>query len=528
MSLAIVNSRALSGIDAPLINIEVHLTNGLPALSMVGLPEAAVRESKDRVRSAIINSNFEFPRRKITINLAPADLPKEGGRYDLAIALGILAASGQIPKNSLEPIEFLGELALSGKLRSVSGVLPASIACANAKRSLFVAQDNAQEAALPQQANILAADSLLSVCNHLFKKVDLSYQAKEITDQHTQNTQHNNLGENHRKDNTVDMSDVKGQARAKRALKIAAAGAHNLLFIGPPGTGKTMLATRLPSILPPLNEQETIQVASVYSIHPEQNMQRGWPVRPYRNPHHTASAVAMVGGGSHPKPGEVSLAHCGILFLDEFPEFDRKVLEVLREPLESGVIHIARAAKQVSFPANFQLIAAMNPCPCGYYGDNDSHCQCTLDQIQRYRAKLSGPLLDRIDLHVEVLRVKAKHFLYEAQIENDDKKNHNHEDREDSNSIRQCVTQARLLQFERQQQHNGQLTNKGIKKYCQLQSDALGLLMNANETLNFSPRTHHRILKVARTIADLDSSEKIQEQHMAEAISFRKLERIYR
>lgn len=510
MSLAIVHSRALVGIDALPVTVEVHLTNGLPALSIVGLPEAAVRESKDRVRSAIINSNFEFPRRKITINLAPADLPKEGGRYDLAIALGILAASEQIPKRALANAEFLGELALSGELRPISGVLPAAIACEQIDRFLFVAKNNAEEATLPAQSKIVAGDSLLAICQHLCQKIDLRVYRSQYSEQ-TDATSSENF---------FDIGEVKGQARAKRALEIAAAGAHNLLLIGPPGTGKTMLATRLPTILPPLNEQEAIEVASIYSIHQKNGLHKQWKKRPCRAPHHTASAVALVGGGSIPKPGEISLAHMGVLFLDEFPEFDRKVLEVLREPLESGEIHISRAARQVTFPANFQLIAAMNPCPCGYFGagngSGNNRCTCTLDQVQRYRAKLSGPLLDRIDLHVEVPMLEKTHFLSNTTATNTN---------ENSASVRTRVLTARQLQEQRQHCTNANLSNQDIEKYCQLNAEAHSLLNNAMESLHFSPRAYHRILRVARSIADLALSAAINEQHIAEAISFRALDR---
>ncbi len=501
MSLAIVHSRALCGIEALPVTVEVHLTNGLPSLSIVGLPEAAVRESKDRVRSAIINSGFEFPRRKITINLAPADLPKEGGRYDLAIALGILAASEQIETEQLLQTEFLGELALSGELRAVSGVLPASIACKQAQRHICVAPRNVIEACLPEQVCVISGKSLLEVCNHLQGEINLQVAAQQHVAPPAPIL--------------FDLADVRGQERAKRALEVAAAGLHNLLFIGPPGTGKTMLASRLPSILPELGSEASIEVASIYSIHQKGGLHTHWQRRPFRNPHHTASAVALVGGGSNPRPGEISLAHHGVLFLDEFPEFDRKVLEVLREPLESGEIHISRAARQVRFPANFQLIAAMNPCPCGYYG-NPARCSCSPDQVQRYRAKLSGPLLDRIDLHVEVPMLAKEDFLSADKTKAAG---------ESSSAVRERVIRAHAKQQTRQQKNNAQLENKELEQHCQLKTESRQLLNQAMERLNFSPRAYHRILKVARTIADLEGSEHIEQKHLAEAISFRALDR---
>jgi len=379
MSLAIIYTRAKLGINAPLVTVEVHISSGLPSLAIVGLPETAVKESKDRVRSAILNSYLEFPARRITVNLAPADLPKEGGRYDLAIALGILAASGQIPTQALHRYEFIGELALSGELRSVTGALPTALACADDQRELIISQPSASEAAL-SNIRVFGAQSLLQVCAHLHDREHL-HQAippEAIDIEHT-----------------LDMLDVKGQSQAKRALEIAASGGHNILLYGPPGTGKTMLASRLPGILPALDEREMIEVAAVYSV-AAQTQAHSWRKRPFRAPHHTASATALVGGGSNPKPGEISLAHCGVLFLDELPEFPRPVLEVLREPLESGEIRISRARAQVCFPARFQLVAAMNPCPCGYYGNNDNRCRCTVDQVRRYRDRMSGPMLDRI------------------------------------------------------------------------------------------------------------------------------------
>ena len=495
MSLAIVYSRAKSGVDAPLVTVEVHLSNGLPCLNIVGLPETAVKESKDRVRSAIINSHFEFPSRRITINLAPADLPKEGGRFDLPIALGILAASGQIPTESLQHHEFLGELGLTGELRAIQGALPAAIKSTDASRALVIPPTNADEAALCEQAAIYCAENLLQLSAHLHDREKLTPCTANRNTELVDNAY-------------PDLNEVKGQAQAKRALEIAAAGNHNLLFSGPPGTGKTMLASRLPGILPPLSQAEMLAVATVASISP-QHSRPSFFQRPFRNPHHTASAVALVGGGSNPKPGEISLAHHGVLFLDELPEFQRSVLEVLREPMESGEIMISRASQQVSFPANFLLIAAMNPCPCGYYGDLHRACRCTPDQLRRYRDKISGPLLDRIDIHVSVNRLAANAFSQTTNTE------------ENSATIRQRVIQARAQQQQRQQKTNAALTNKEINQHCQLSSDDQNLLEQAVTQLHLSPRAYHRILRVARTIADLAEAPQIASQHLAEAIGYR-------
>ncbi|MBL4607980.1 MAG: YifB family Mg chelatase-like AAA ATPase, partial [Pseudomonadales bacterium] len=460
MSLAIVHSRARVGMDAPKVTVEVHLSPGLPGLSIVGLPEAAVRESKDRVRSALINASFEFPARRITINLAPADLPKEGGRYDLAIALGVLAASGQIPAESLKNKEFYGELALSGELRPITGLLPAAVACAREGHDLFVPQDNAKEANLPSEANVFAASHLLQVCAHLNGAERLAQVYASTTEVKP-------------RPNAPDLKDVKAQHQAKRALEIAAAGGHSLLMVGPPGTGKTMLASRLPSILPPLTEEEALEVAAIRSIS-GQNVERTieqWQNRPFRSPHHTASGVALVGGGSQPKPGEISLAHCGILFLDELPEFDRKVLEVLREPLESGEIMISRAAQQACFPARFQLITAMNPCPCGYAGDSSGRCHCTPEQINRYRMKLSGPLLDRIDMHIKVPAI-APSTLRSISGES-----------ESSQTVQERVIIARTQQLERQNKANFLLQGSEIENHCALSEEQHQLLEKAAEQL---------------------------------------------
>ncbi len=500
MSLAIVHTRARMGIEAPPVRVEVHLSNGLPGLSIVGLPEAAVKESKERVRSALINSQFEFPARRITINLAPADLPKEGGRFDLAIAIGILAASGQVPADKLSHVEFIAELALTGELRAVDAVLPAAIACGKVKRALVLASENKIEASLCNSAALYHAPDLLAVCAHLHERSRLSkivFSPPSV------------------ESSLPDFSEVRGQAMAKRALEIAAAGGHNILLYGPPGTGKTMLASRLPSIMPPLTQEESLSVASIHSLCGYQYCQ--WLSPPFRSPHHTASAVSLVGGGSHPRPGEISLAHHGVLFLDELPEFQRHVLEVLREPLESGEIRIARAAAQLTFPARFQLVAAMNPCPCGYFSSSTfkNRCRCTQEQIQRYRQKISGPLLDRIDLHIAVNEMPLAEMTAASSTQYV----------ESSRDIRQRVISARSFQIKRQQVVNADLSVKDIQLHCHLGEEEQILLSKAIDTLGISVRAYHRIIKVARTIADLDKSPLIHTQHIAEALSLRNFDR---
>lgn len=495
MTLAITYSRAQLGINAPCVTVESHLSNGLPSLTLVGLPETAVRESKDRVRSAIINARFEFPARRITLNLAPADLPKEGGRFDLAIALGILASSGQIPVEPLKNSECLGELALSGHLRPIKGVLAAALAAREAGRVLFVPKENAEEASLATGLTVYAVDHLLEVAAHFSGQAVLTpFQSKgllRVTEPYP------------------DLVDVQGQVAAKRALLIAASGAHNLLFSGPPGTGKTLLASRLPGILPELTEQEALEVASIYSIADVKPLSH-WPQRPFRAPHHTLSAAAMVGGGSKPQPGEVTLAHQGVLFLDEFTEFDRRVLEVLREPLENHEIMVARAKEKSLFPAKFQLVAAMNPCSCGYLGDIAKSCRCSPEQIKRYQARLSGPLLDRIDLHVQVARETLS--LSSAPC-------HQLTTKEAAKQ----VAQARAVQQQRQGCPNAYLNAKQLQVFCQLSKEDQVWFEQAGEKLGLSLRALHRCLKVARTLADMERESMIKRKYLAEVLHYRSL-----
>lgn len=490
MSFAIVISRAALGLQAPEIQVEVHLSQGLPALTIVGLPEAAVRESKDRVRSAIINSGFEFPNRRLTINLAPADLPKDGARLDLPIALGILAASGQLDANTLLNHEFVGELALNGELRAIPGVMAVARASNLAKRALLVPKDNGIEAARIPNVTVFAAQNLKQICAHLQQVERLPAVQHEPTTQPL---------------HVLDMADVKGQHRARRALEIAAAGGHSLLFSGSPGTGKTLLASRLPGILPPLTDDESLEVASVYSI-ANHDIQFG--ERPFRAPHHTASAAALVGGGSKPRPGEISLAHHGVLFLDELPEFDRKVLEVLRQPLESKEVVISRVARQITLPANFQLIAAMNPCPCGYAFDSSNRCKCTADMVSRYRGRLSGPLMDRIDLHIDVPALPTTDLQSKTSGET-------------SADIRKRVIAARERQIKRQGVANAGLNPQLLDQFANLGESEQRIISMAQQRLNLSARAYHRVLRVARTIADLNNDEHITTGHLTEALSYR-------
>jgi len=496
--LATLLSRAQNGLEADLVTVEVHLAPGLPGLGIVGLPEAAVREAKDRVKAAITTCGYRFPVQRITCNLAPADLPKEGTRFDLAIALGILAASEQIPLERLAGIEVLGELSLSGEVRAVPGTLPAALKSAAAGHALLVPAANVAEACLAPAARVFAAAHLGALCAELHEN---RLAAACAAPPHAGDV------------SAPDLADVRGQAQAKRALEVAAAGGHSLLLVGPPGAGKSMLAQRLPGILPPLSEAEALDVAAVASIGRGGFDARDWGRRPYRAPHHTASGVALVGGGSTPRPGEITLAHHGVLFLDELPEFDRRSLEVLREPLESGRITVSRAARQVDYPARFQLVAACNPCPCGWLGDASGRCRCTPEQVLRYRAKISGPLLDRIDLQLFVPRVEPAQLGTRAAAA------------EASADVRARVIAARSLQLERQGCTNAQLHGQALDRHARPDREAEQLLQAAMARHLLTARSYHRCLRVARTLADLENAPTIGAAHAAEALRYRELDR---
>ncbi|MDQ2043821.1 YifB family Mg chelatase-like AAA ATPase [Pseudoalteromonas sp. 20-92] len=496
MSLARIFSRAQVGISAPEVIVEVHLGNGLPAFHIVGLPEASVKESKDRVRSALENSQFGFPDQRITVNLAPADLPKDGGRFDLAIAVGILVASGQIVCPDIHKYEFYGELALNGEIRGVNAILPSVLAAKEQDRCCFLPFANDSLASLVNGVKRKAVSSIQEVWGDL-----LNQQPLPLNIEYPDCTQ--------APDFLLDLSDVKGQPGAKRVLEIAAAGGHNLLFLGPPGTGKSMLAQRMATIMPTMSDDEAISTAALYSIIGQSIDLTNWRQRPFRNPHHTCSAVALVGGSSNPKPGEISLAHNGVLFLDELPEFERKVLDSLREPMETGTVTISRAARQMEFPAQFQLITALNPSPTGSHTDK----RATPDQVMRYLSRVSGPFIDRIDLQIELPRLTSVE-LQSTQPE------------ESSAEVRVRVEAAYYLQLKRQGKVNARLNNKEMSVHCVLAPAELQFLARASEKLSLSPRSYHRVIKVARTISDLKGAENITLNELKEALNYRAFERL--
>lgn len=517
MSYATVHSCTLAGVQALPVTVEVHISGGLPGMSIVGLPQSAVRESKDRVKAAIQHMGLNFPQVKIIVNLAPADLPKRGGRFDLPIALGILQASGQLPEEALAGLMVLGELGLTGELRSVTGILPTAYAFADSDYSLYIPLVNAEEALRSSRTRVFAADSLQQAFRQLSRR-----QQEPLVPQRLQQGDGSSPPLDQRVTDThvslsssasvPDMADVIGQYKARRALEIAAAGGHNLLMAGPPGTGKSMLASRLPGIQPPMSEAEAMESASIASVSYTGFEAGRWGIRPFRAPHHTASGVALVGGGSNPMPGEISLAHHGVLFLDELPEFSRTVLDVLREPMETGHITVSRAARQAEFPARFQLVAAMNPCPCGFYNDSSTRCHCTPDVIMRYQSRISGPFLDRMDLHVDMQR-EVHQAVAGSQSGSS---------AESSAQIRQRVVLARERQLARQGMMNAALAPLALHRHASLDRQARDLIREASTRLNLSLRAQHRLLRVARTIADLDGQSSVGSEHLAESLSYRR------
>jgi len=522
MSVAIIACRAQIGLEAPSVCVEVSLGSGLPTFTIVGLPATVVKESKDRVRAALINSNFEFPAGRITVNLSPADIPKRGGRFDLPIALGILLASGQIKTHLPQAArttscEFYGELGLSGELKPVGGLLLAAAHAARDGNEMLIPRGSADEvrvllraAASPPvredtpQTGVLvvrAAEHLLDVCNHVSGTEVLPPLAPSSASLIAHG------------DGALDLRDVRGQVQAKRALTIAAAGGHSLLMLGPPGIGKSMLAMRLPTLLPPMTDAEALEVAAIASASAAGFNAESFGRRPVRTPHHTASAVSLIGGGTRARPGEVSLAHHGVLFLDELLEYDRRALEALREPMESGVVCVSRAAMQARYPAEFLLVAAMNPCPCGRYGDNTGNCRCTPAQVAQYRGRISAPLLDRFDIHLELPRVDLSDFDDSALLG------------ESSTTVAARVARAREIQIARQGKCNARLTDAQIGRFCTADKEGRAILDRAMKMLGFSARARQRIVKLARTIADLQCAEVVGVSHVSEAVMYRTLDR---
>ena len=499
MPLAKVNSAAVLGLDAFPVEVEVDISNGLPSFSIVGLPDKAIEESKERVRSAIKNSGANFPMKRITVNLAPADIKKEGPAYDLAIAVAILIADEQLPEISSD-ILLVGELALDGKLRHINGILPIVVNLSKDYSAIVLPIANADEASLVENIEILSAESLKDLIFHFKKEKEISPYIHKIKIEPSINYEY-------------DLAHIKGQEQAKRALEIAAAGGHNLLFSGPPGSGKTLLARTIPSIMPKLNKDEILEVTKIYSV--AGLLTGNKPIvfeRPFRSPHHTTSSVALVGGGTYPRPGEITLSHRGVLFMDEFAEFPRSVLEALRQPLEDGIITVSRAQGSITYPAKFILVAAQNPCPCGYLGDTKKNCICSPVQIMRYQKRVSGPLLDRIDIHIEVPRVEYEKLASDQEAEA-------------SNKVRDRVEKARVIQLKRFKKTNSEMTPREIKKYCPLNEETKNIFKLAMNQYDLSARQYTRILKVARTIADLSDSEEIQKEHLAEALQYRTKEK---
>ncbi|MGV0005643.1 MAG: YifB family Mg chelatase-like AAA ATPase [Candidatus Porifericomitaceae bacterium WSBS_2022_MAG_OTU9] len=497
MKLAVCYSRARRGLNAPEVSIEAHVSSGISKFNIVGLPETSVRESRERVRSAILHNGFQFPWGRLTVNLAPADLPKSGSCFDLPIALSILAATGQIEGNTLGQYEFIGELALAGELRKVGAVLPAVLASRQNGRTIVLPTANAAEAALVPQARLLMASHLVEVCQHLAGTAKLQKPEVAVTAA--------NAG-------SKDLAEVHGQKVARRALEIAAAAGHNLLMIGVPGIGKTMLAERLPTILPPMTEDEALECAAIQSVSTSGFTPRMWKRRPFRSPHHSLSMPALIGGGRDPHPGEVSLAHHGVLFLDELPEFNRCSLEALREPLESGQVRISRVAAQAEFPAEFQLVAAMNPCPCGYLGDQAKQCKCVPDKVHKYRQRISGPLLDRLDMHIILTRPAVGEMLAVGKEES-------------SAAVRARVMVARGVQQQRAGKLNSQLQQAELEQFAPIDRQARETIAICIKRLALSARGVLRLRRLARTVADLDQSQAIQPQHIAEASSYRQMDR---